>query len=340
MRQTPAIIAFIILLTLACALPPQLGPTATPTPPRFNLAPISASGGRGALKTYRTHLTLNFTGQRSGQPASGQLETLTEVAPAELHHLLKMEGRLPQMPLPSGVSEFYRFNDRVYLKKAGATLWSQFADAQAAPDQFGFFDLERLIILPRAVSTPPLTDTLNGQAALRYRFSQADLSSPDLIFDQAQGEVWLTGGYVARYVISASIRVALPDPKVHLFDQGQFTLRYTLTDPNAALTLAPPTDLPTNNPLHNLPRLPDAQAVAVFPALVEYTSAFTVPLAAQFYQDQLAAQGWTADSVSVFTEKARLTFAKEGQLLTIIAILADDKPTVKVVLELAPAANQ
>ncbi len=339
MKYSSALI-FVILLSLACALTPaQLWPTATP-PVRFSLAPASVNSGRDALKTYRAHLTLDFTGQHSGQPSAGHLETLTEVAPAGLRHTLKIEGRLPQTSVPTGVSEFYHLNDQIYLKKAGAALWSQFADAQAAPDQFGFFDLERLITLPRVVSTPPLTDTLNGLAALHYRFSQTDLSSPSLIFDQAQGEVWLTGDYVAQYVISASVRVVLPDPKVNLFDQGQFTLRYTLTDPNAAITLTPPTDIPTNNLLHNLPRLPDAQAVSVFPTLVEYTSTVTVPLAAQFYQDQLAAQGWAADSVSIFTEKARLTFVKEGQMLTIIVILADNKPTVKVVLELAPASGQ
>ena len=340
-RHCALALSFFLFLVgstaLACGLSPAPPP---PTPAHFNLGPTSVNSGLADLQSYRTQLVVDFNGRRNGDTTQGHLETLTEVTrqPDGLHHYVQFEGRLPQSPLPAGVSEFYRLADRVYLKKAGDTLWSQFSDPEAGPSQFGFFELGQLIVLPRSVTTPPITLTLNGLAGQRYTFTQADLSDPDLMFDQAQGEVFVTtdGGYVAQYVISASITTILPLPNAHLFDRGQLNLRYTLTDANAGFTLTPPTDAPTTNVLANLPRLPDASLTATFPTLIEYTSAITAVAAAQFYQDTLTGQGWTQDEAALFNEKARLVFSKAGQSLTVIITPADVNDKIKVTLSNTP----
>jgi hypothetical protein len=331
----------ITIVALACGLTPtpEPSPEPTPTPPQFTIGPTSVSSGLSGLKSYRTNLTVDFTGNRNGEVARGHIEASTEVIqqPPALHHYLKIDGQFPKARMPAGVSEFFRINDRVYLKKAGDNLWSQFTGPDLTPGQLGFYELERLVTLPAAVATLPITETLNGSNVQHYRFSEADLTSSNIIFDQAQGEVWVAtpGDYVAQYVISTSLRITLPDPKAHLFDQGQLILHYTLTDVDADFTITPPADIPTNNTLSNLPRLPDAEIISVFPDLVEYISATTPLSATQFYQNELAALEWMEEHASIFQEKARLTFAKDGQILTIIITPTEDNK-IKVVLDISP----
>jgi hypothetical protein len=198
----------------------------------------------------------------------------------------------------------------------------------------GFLALERLITLPRVVSTPPVSKTLNGFNVQHYHFSEADLTNPNLIFDQAQGEVWVAipDNYVVQYALSTTLRVSLPDPQINLFDQGQLILHYTLTDVDADFTIIPPVNIPTNNTLSNLPPPPDARLISVFPDLVEYGSTASAPTITQFYQEKLPTLEWAEEHTTVFEEKARLTFVKEGQILTIIITPSDDPQTIKVVL--------
>jgi hypothetical protein len=334
----------IAALSLACNLPlnlaQQISPLPTPTPPQFTLGPTSVSSGLSELKSYRTSLTLDFAGHRNGESGQGHIEALTEVTqqPPAFHHTFTLNGHLPKTKIPTGVSEFYQINDQIYLKKAGDNLWSQFAGSNTTPDQMGFLALERLITLPRVVSTPPVTKTLNGLDVQHYHFSEADLSNPNFILDQAQGEVWVAThrNYVVQYTLSTTLRVTLPDPQANLFDRGQLTLHYALTDVNADFTIFPPVNIPTNNTLSNLPPPPDARLISAFPDLVEYRSSASVFNITQFYQEKLPTLEWAEEHATVFKEKARLTFVKEGQILTIIITPSADPQIIKVLLDITP----
>jgi hypothetical protein len=131
------------------------------------------------------------------------------------------------------------------------------------------------------------------------------------------------------------LRIVIPDPKAHIFDQGHFNLHYTLSDVNANFDIIPPQGVLTqSDSLNNLPRLPDAEIVSVFPTFIEYTSSITPVNAALFYRDELTTQGWTEDNTEIFNEKARLSYSKEGQALTILINPADEGNKIKVLLDL------
>jgi len=327
---------------LACGVSSQLmSPVPTPSPVQYAIGPNSIRDNLAGLPGYRTQLTIDFSGKRNGDAVQGTVEASTEVTekPEAQHYTSRLEGHLPKFP--AGVSEYYRFGDQVYLKKVGDTLWSQFtvADADLAtnttPASMGFLDLEKFIVLPSTVATPPFTETLSGLPVIRYSFTETDLSDPDVILDRAQGEVWVAdpGDYVVKYVLSTTQRVTLPNPATHLFDEGQLTLHYEMSDVGGDFTIAPPADFPTTNILANLPRLSDAEIVSAFPDLLEYVSATTPLSATQFYQSELTAQEWTEDNVAVFVEKARLVFSKDDQTLTIIITPLNDGQHIKVLLD-------
>ncbi len=340
--------AILPFVTPACGLNNglfQANPTArespvtTPSPaPSLRLDLAAVDDGLADLSSYRANLIVDFEGTRGGQPAKGRLESLTEVTrqPAAWHHYLKAAATLPQAELAPGPAEFYRVADKVYLKKGAEGRWVTFKDGDISPEALGFFNLEDLIILPSGVSRPPQPEFLDGMAVQHYTFTAGNLAMPNLIFEQAQGDLWLAtpDNYLVQYIISATIRVVIPDPKAHIFDQGHLNLHYTLTDVNAPFDIIPPQNaLTRSNPLGSLPRLPDAQIISVFPTFIEYTSAISPVGATLFYQDELTAQGWTENTLTVFTEKARLSYSKEGQALTVLINPAENDK-IKVLLDL------
>lgn len=343
------IIAFAsAALLLACALSPNLifqaatpqavSPVATPS---SSFVPGLASPGDGLarLKSYRANLIVEFEGTRSGQPVKGRLESLTEVSrePAAAHQYLKVDSTLTTTEIITGVSEFYRLADQVYIKKGDHGSWFTFTDGAVSPADLGFFAPDRLIILPAAVSQPPRSELLEGQKVQRYSFTEKELSDPNIVFEGAAGDIWLAqpGDYLAQYVISATLRLVIPDPRAYLFDQGRMTLRYTLTGINTALIITPPAAaLTASQPLNSLPRLPDARIVSVFPTFIEYTSAITPIGAALFYRDELTTQGWTENQADIFNEKARLTYSKDKEALTVLINPSGDPQQIKVMLDL------
>ena len=255
-----SIVCFLLMWgsLLACGLSSQLiSPVPTPTPVRYSIGPNSIQDNLAGLQSYRTQLTVDFSGKRNRDAVQGNIEASREVTqePEARHYTFRLEGHLPQFP--PGLSEYYRFGDQIYLKKAGDTLWSQFSGVGTTPASMGFLDLEKFMVLPPTVVTPPFTETLNGLPVTRYSFTETDLSDPDMIFDRAQGEVWVAtpGDYVVKYVLSTTQRVTLPGPTTHLFDEGQLILHYEMSDVGGDFTIVPPADFPTTNLLANLPRL-------------------------------------------------------------------------------------
>jgi hypothetical protein len=83
-----------------------------------------------------------------------------------------------------------------------------------------------------------------------------------------------------------------------------------------------------------VPYLPDAEITAVFPKLIEYTSAISSISATLFYRDELAALEWQERGSTIFAEKANLSFSKDDYTLMIIITPGEDKGRIKVVLNL------
>jgi hypothetical protein len=344
------LLILIFIFTAACGLNSNLpfqaevgsgvSPLATPAG-LHSFAPglVSAGDGLADLQSYRANWIVEFEGTRNGQPASGRLESLKEVTrqPAALHQYLRVDTSVSNPELVAGTAEFYRVADKVYIKKEAGGEWFTFSDSAISPDTLGFFALDRLIVLPATTSQPSQPEMLDDLRVQRFSFTERDLQEPNIIFEKAEGNLWLapSGDYLMQYAISATLRIVIPDPKAHFFDQGRLNLRYTLTDINAAFDLIPPQDVLTkSNPLSSLPRLPDAEIVSVFPTFIEYTSAITPVNAALFYRDELTNQGWTEDDFIAFNEKARLSYAKDGAALTILINPAADPQKIKVLLDL------
>jgi hypothetical protein len=350
-------LALVVSTTVACGFGPNslgtfvpfLEPAPEPTPisAQYEVKPKSVSDGLGELDSYKANVIVEFEGERTGQPIAGRMESLTQVVkqPPALHRYLKTELITPTTTLTSGIAELYELDERIYVRNGRAGNWLAVGNAQSlasqlATDEVGLFELDQLIILPLTVSTPPQSETLNELSVQHYSFTERDLPRSNLIFDKAQGELWIAshGNFLMHYVISATLRTATPIPQAHLLDQGQLTLHYSLTDINTDLTINPPSisTMLRDNQLDHLPRLPDAEISSIFPTLIEYTSVISPISATLYYRDELTAQAWTENNAEIFNEKTRLIYSKEDQRLDVIITPTKDPNKVKVVLNLKP----
>jgi len=315
----------------------------SPTPQRFAVDVTTVNSGLAKLNSYRANLAVDFNGTRSGQPSSGRIESLTEInrPAAARHHYLNVNATIPHVQ-NRGISEFFQVDRQIYVTSAGeasAGETMQFeapAGSQISPGTLGFFELDRLVVLPAMVSTPPQTETLHGQPVQRYSFTQADLPSDAIIFEQAQGNLWVaeTDNYLVQYVISATVKMPTPIPNAHILDQGSLNLSYTLTDVNADVPISPPAQ--TGGSFANFPPPPDSQITAVYPTLIEYSSVTSPISATLFYQTGLPPNGWTEESADLFEEKARLIYSKDSQRLTILITPTDNPNKIKIVLDMLP----
>jgi hypothetical protein len=354
MNRLPFVIFCLLSALIVCAactfnpsqmvqsgLTPGESLVQTPSSPlSLRFEPNFVQTGLEQLYSYRVNLIVEFEGTRAGRLAQGRVESLTAVTrqPDALHQYLKVQTTITDSTIITGASEFFRLDDKVFVKRGDQGEWFSYTEATALPHQVGFLALDHLMALPAKLTQPGQAEMLDGREVERYSFTAGDLADPNLIFEQAQGELWLagSGSYLAQYTLTATLRVVIPDPKAHLLDQGQLHLRYTLADINEAFQISPPDNVLTrSNPFSRLPRLPDAELISIFPSFIEYASTISLVEAIQFYRDRLTRSGWAEDSALVFKEKARLAFSKKDQTITVLINPGDQPGKIRILLDIS-----
>jgi hypothetical protein len=333
----------VILISVACGatnnslsnfVAQAVSPSPTPTPQIFNITPTSVISGLEQLDSYRANLIVDTAGVLDGKPAAGHFESLTEVnRPQSIQRTYLYIDNPPDAP---AISDFYRIQNQIYIVQGEETKQFTIEAGQPySPAAAGLLELETLIILPQRVSTQPQITTIDEHNALRYTFDQSHLNSSNLLFRQAQGEVWVAvpGNYVLQYVISATVKTIAP-PTTHIIDEGSLTIRYRLADINAAIAIIPPTTDIGATPFANFPPPPEAEIIAIYPTLIEYSSAISPISATLFYQSGLPPQGWIEEQMELFEEKARLVYSKDKHRLTILITPADIPPKIKIALNM------
>lgn len=338
------LILSLCLSLAACqaALPGLSTPTPsppTPTPQPFAIAPSSARSNLERLNSYRANLIIDFAGTRGDQPASGRIESLTEVnRPANaLRHYLNINADIPNLPDSRGIAQFFKIGNQVYVSRNGEAFQFEAGNASLSPGNVGLFELDSFIIIPPTVPNAPSIEKIEGQNALHYRFDQNDVSHPNFSINQAQGDVWVAvpDNYLLQYVISATLRVVAPLPNAPILDQGQLNLSYKLTDINADIVITPPENVtPGRTPFAGFPPPPESQITAIYPTLIEYTSVISPISATLFYQTGLPATGWSEEAAEIFEEKSRLIYSKDSQRLTVLITPTDDPRKIKIVLDI------
>lgn len=309
-------------------------PTATVAPPstQFRHELASPADNLDRLSSYRATYDIGYAGSRAGQQVSGQLELQTDVD--RQHGAIRTAQTFQSPEQALQPVELVQLPDAFMLHRGDDWLWFRATEGQAIdPAEMGILtELEKFVVLPPVVSTPPVFETWQGRNVQKYVFTEQDLNAPEVVFSEAQGEmrVDVAGNYVAQYVLTATLEAQNVVPAAHLIDSGQLTLAYSISQPDAVTISLPKDALPVSNLLTALPRPVDAELTAIYPTLLEYTSTITPISATLYFGSQLPPLGWTQTITSVFQEKARLAFNHSNEDITILVAPGPDSNRNKV----------
>jgi hypothetical protein len=249
-NRTVFSIFMLILITLACSLPPVIGsktsqtPGGTPQPgPNIQLLegtppsqPVSISEGLASLNSYRTNFSITSTGPDPKNSSTIVLETvLSKDNDAQVTHLTSTSIENGQPGEGDSESDIYRIgNDQC---SGSGEDWSY---EIMAPNQ-----VEMMDIVMSMFSFSPTTDNsvfiaqepVNGISTNHFSFKVQGLgvkSGANVTINQ--GNYWLAvdGQYIVKYSLVAETVV---DPQTNIFHMETV---YEVTDINQPVTITFP----------------------------------------------------------------------------------------------------
>jgi len=182
-------------------------------------------------------------------------------------------------------------------------------------------------------------DEINGIPVLHYRFDESAIAEADAEGIQSmQGDVYIAkdGGYLVRMIADMQGDADFMEGFENIND-AVMHIEFNLKDLNEPFEIVPPAgcDGQGTGGEPPFPVVEDATDLVNFPGIMGYSTAVSVADVVAFYQDEMAAAGYTyAEGESFITDTAAsLTFtgesgtvnvtASENNGVTSVAILSD-----------------
>ena len=317
-----AIVAVMVLASLACSLGGLGGGTGEPTQPPVEESteesteeapteappPEVASDALAGLDSYRLRITWRWTPQ-GGEPEAFLFEQEeTRDPPAQRFVMSDPEGG-DQM-------EWVQIGDTTWSCFGGSCVQSQ-ENPEEAASGFGepmAFEPEEFIGSDYRYAGK---ETVNGISARHYVISL----SPAQIAAFAQGEVsdvqaeaWIADeadlpSFVIRYVLRWT------GTREGNAGEGEFV--YEIYDVNTPITIEPPEGATTGLP-EDLPAYPNAQDLMSMQGMITFSTPDELETVAEFYQAQLPAMGWTMESQNDMGGMVMQSWTKDGRSLELM----------------------
>jgi hypothetical protein len=293
-------------------------------------APLDLStsiSGLENLNSYRNTFRIDWNGTKGGEPVTGFLAMSGAYVREPPAQEINFEGQgftegEDQGP---GKVTFIQVGDTAWFYEGESGTWSQLP-AGSLDFAGGFFfapqdfladfntDKGRRSLLPQEV---------NGVQCYKYTFDEKDFAGQEDLTQgevtRAKGEAYVAvdGGYVVRFNVDADVRYNDPN---QMFQEGTMTMAFDVFDINQSITIEPPAEAKAQaGGREDTPMLPDAQVEFSSAGTVSYRTGSSVEEAAQFYEDEMPKNGWTAgEGNTILPEGTFLSYTKEGETATII----------------------
>ncbi len=334
--------------------------TATPVPPTATPAPAAATAtpedeplaeeltALEDLNSYRLVVSYVTQGVDSeGNPIDNSAEIISEYTKDPQARRMTVnytDNANPDDQL--GTMETYQIGQDVYMFIGDDMGWmrisleeSLFEDTELAMLSSGgiFSDLGNLDrVRP--------DQRINGIDSRRYRFNERTLSeffSEQMGAVSGEGEVWIAkdGGYVTKYVLSLQVRDDSPGEFEGNMVEGVVEVTFELKDVNSDITIELPAEAAAGIALAGFEDdsfpIPDGSriqaATANFTIIESETPAEEV---VAFYEEALAALGWTKDAQGSmsFGSMTSLAFTKGNAKLTLLVTADEDTGKTQVMV--------
>ncbi len=295
------------------------------------------------LSSYRVFFSMDFDGTSGGQPSQGYIEMILESTkdPKALHLDMEMEGSTVEQLGGSNNLEFYDVDGTMYIyNDAMGGQWISTPSGDDDTFQQGFFNPGEDLELPQTAVCDSAAEDINGISATHCSFTEDDVESDEATYENLTGDVWVAedGGYIVKFELTAEGYQSVSQEQGSLFDFGDVSFAYELSDVDGDFTIMPPDealDAPSfdfgggggeEEAAPEFPVLDDAEEVFSVAGITTYYTNSDVATAVDFYRQALPAEGWTEDAEGAFVDETTglLTFEKEGATLTITLNQEDD----------------
>ena len=312
LRRITPMALLLVLSTLACLFNTKLPAAGTQNPssgPGNKNLP-DPSVGLDSLNAYQARLTIGFTGTQAGSSSQWTNVYSLAVEPSRGTRLMSISST--GLPADSSLDGWVAGSYAGLLIERPGTEAPCEARKNESNSSVTGIELSHLLP-PVTGATDAGMQDLQGLTTQHFTFGLGAVKFPGK--GKVNGEMWLaaSGGYVVRYSLSA-------DGGPDLFGQdmqGVMTWEYQLSDINGNLQIDLPEDCPPG--LIDAPLMDGAQIMTDQPGVQEFEVASDVNGVMNFYQEKLAALGYTLQEEPMPDEAiGQLTFTKAGLVLNVL----------------------
>lgn len=284
----------------------------------------AVGGSLERFNSYRVQMQIDVTGAGEGsQSGSMTLSTEHVNEPAASRTTMTVSGNFAEgfgdLPLGAEMS-FTEVGGSSYVVLPGfGCISGGEAEAAAPTDQFAdLLDTEE-VVGEIAEAEFVGEETVNGRATYHYRFNQDDLRQSDGNLRELTGDIYVAKEerYTVRMVVDGVGDVGSLGNELQ--GEGNIHLQYDVTDVDQPITIEAPEEC--GGAGSQYPVMEGANNLSSFEGLTTYTVNATLEEVATFYQEEMSAAGYEADSDPVMMED-----------LVMISFTAPDRPDVSVTL--------
>lgn len=296
-------IALLVLASLACSLggagnegttapatgggtgAQPTGPSATEPPAGGEPAPEVTAGALDNLDSYRLRMTWEW------HPDSGAAETMV----METEATRDPAARRIMMTSGSDTIEMVQIGDTSWTCMMGSCMQTEATEDMM--EEFGSeIDFDPGVYTSGTDYDYVGTETVNGVRARHYRLNltAAEVSAlaAGALVSDVQADIWITDqSGLPEY----ATRFAMSWREDRSGTQGNARMVYDVYDVNAPITIEPPAGAMTGLP-EGLPEYPGATGLTLMEGFISFNTTDDLAAVADFYRNQLPANGWTNQS--------------------------------------------
>lgn len=276
------------------------------------------------LDSYRAHISMQWTPE-SGTPESMVMEQEHTRDPAAQRFIMDAGEEETFEWVQIEDQSWYCFGDKCTQSQA---------DADEVVTDFGAgVSFEPSDIVEDTDFRSAGQETVDGIRTQHYILelskAEAAMLAEGEVFD-VEGEAWIADEpdlptFVVRFVMTWK--------ETREDRTGSAELSYKVYDVNAPITIEPPKAAEGSGLPEDVPAYPNASEMVSMAGMITFTTSDDVTTVADFYREEMPAQGWKKDSDENLGEMVNQTWKKDERTLTLMVSPDDGGSGVVINIE-------
>jgi hypothetical protein len=279
------------------------------------------------LNSYRAAFRFDWNGTQGGEPVTGYMEMQSAFVrePPAQELFFEGQGFAGEEDQGLGKISFVQVDDTAWFYEGESDAWMQVPAGSLDFSEGLFFRPEDLLqdFDVGKARRSLLPTQRNGVECHVYKFNEKDFDLTEMPegseVQRAEGEVCVAvdGNYVVQLILDADFRYTDPD---EIFEEGNVKMTFDISDVNQPFTIEPPAEAEAQTGgRDDIPMLSDAQVEFSTAEFITYRTTSSPADAAEFYENEMPNQGWTAGGDNMVSEdSAFLDFQKDSTTANVI----------------------